>query len=310
MMVTLPAAYIVAASSKSRAHPEEVPAMQVDDTDPSIQYVGDWMQDNLEEAMGHSRHGAPSVGLTVSYKFHGTGIEVFGTIGQDSGRPSTQYAIDGQHPKFYTVPPSAATPDTQRQFNVSFYSQHGLGHGEHTLTITNLNGTSPNIFWLDYFIVDTPNSSEGPEPHHSTTSSGLSESSSETSDSLPSSSTVIASKSSSASASQVTTSTSLPSTISTPPLATVVHTDSMEPITTGPSSYTEVSANATVTTNSDVNGPLVPNVSAKGALSQDEHHTNTSAIVGGIMGVLLVIAVVIIFALIRKRRQGKERARA
>ncbi len=45
--------------------------MQVDDTDPSIQYVGDWMQDNNEEAVDHSRHGAAHMGSTLSYKFHG-----------------------------------------------------------------------------------------------------------------------------------------------------------------------------------------------------------------------------------------------
>lgn len=45
--------------------------MQVDDTDPSIQYAGDWMQDNLEEAVDHSRHGAASEGSAVLYTFHG-----------------------------------------------------------------------------------------------------------------------------------------------------------------------------------------------------------------------------------------------
>ncbi len=71
MMVSLPPAYIVAASSESRAHPEEVPAMQVDDADPSIQYVGDWTQDALEEAVDHTRHGAAHMGPTVLYQFHG-----------------------------------------------------------------------------------------------------------------------------------------------------------------------------------------------------------------------------------------------
>ncbi|KAI0758012.1 hypothetical protein C8Q74DRAFT_1441657 [Fomes fomentarius] len=253
MMVTLPAAYIVAESSKSRAHREEVPAMQVDDADPSIQYTGDWIQDILKNAAGHSRHGAPSVGLTVSYRFHGGGIEVFGTIGQDSGRPSTQYTIDGQHPTFYTVPHFAATPESQRQFNVSFYSQHGLGPGEHTLTITNVNGTSPNIFWLDYFIVDTPDTSEG----------------------IP------------------------------PPSTSLFTVKSRENTHIGPSSLS--TTDVTVTTISDAN-PLVSIVSGKGTLSQSDHHdTNTAAIVGGITGVLLVIAVVVTFVLIRKRCQGTQK---
>ncbi len=61
--------------------------------------------------------------------------------------------------------PSSAVPDSPRQLNVSFYSQHGLGSGEHTLTIINLNGTVPNIFWLDYLIVDPPNTtSQSSEP--------------------------------------------------------------------------------------------------------------------------------------------------
>ncbi|KAI0638696.1 hypothetical protein C8Q77DRAFT_1092297 [Trametes polyzona] len=64
------------------------------------------------------------------------------------------------------------TPSGQTQYNVTFFSARNLSPGDHVVLISNKDGTSPNIFWLDYFLIDTlPGSSPSAvsvvDPHSS-----------------------------------------------------------------------------------------------------------------------------------------------
>ena len=53
----------------------------------------------------------------------------------------------------YTAP---FTPSGPSVLNVTFFSKLDLSaEGDHEIVITNVNGTSPNIFWLDFFLVYT-----------------------------------------------------------------------------------------------------------------------------------------------------------
>ena len=63
------------------------------------------------------------------------------------GIPSTSYAIDGTVLANYTAP---IIDPGFFQLNVTFFTSPTLTAGTHTLVITNLNGTAPNVFWLDY----------------------------------------------------------------------------------------------------------------------------------------------------------------
>ncbi|OSC96383.1 hypothetical protein PYCCODRAFT_87553 [Trametes coccinea BRFM310] len=149
----------------------------VDDSDPKVVYSGDWGISNTEYAWHETLHFASEEGSTASLKFTGTWISVVGGGGDTNqfGYPSTSYVIDGKNYK--TLQTSAdASHDTYFD-NVTMFTSPTLDAGEHTLVITNLNGTKPNTFWLDYFWYPAPDdldgsavSSAGSSTTHGTTS--------------------------------------------------------------------------------------------------------------------------------------------
>ena len=65
------------------------------------------------------------------------------------GVPSTSYAIDGKVLSNYTAP---TVESGTFESDVLYFTSPTLDQGKHTLTITNLNGTAPNVFWLDYIL--------------------------------------------------------------------------------------------------------------------------------------------------------------
>ncbi|KAH9939377.1 uncharacterized protein BXZ73DRAFT_99580 [Epithele typhae] len=137
----------------------------VDDYNPSVQYSPNWIAtEQLPTEVDGTRHGAAAAGLTATLSFKGTGIQVVGVLEPTgaNGQPTTQYAIDGQVVDTYTAP---YTPDGQTTFNVTFFSKNDLSSEDHTLVITNMNGQSPTLFWLDYFLVE--NSSPPSPASHS-----------------------------------------------------------------------------------------------------------------------------------------------
>ena len=84
----------------------------------------------------------------------GTGIQVVTMREPTSlaGYAVTSYYIDGE---YITTVGSAFVPDGRSQSNVTVFAKRDLAFGTHLLNITNMNGTRPSTFWLDYFIVDT-----------------------------------------------------------------------------------------------------------------------------------------------------------
>ena len=74
---------------------------------------------------------------------------VVGSLGSVDvyGVPTTSYSIDGTILANYTAP---VIDPGFFQLNVTFFTSPTLTPGKHTLVITNLNGTSPNVYWLDY----------------------------------------------------------------------------------------------------------------------------------------------------------------
>lgn len=126
----------------------------------------------------------------------GTGVEVYGSLGSIDvyGRPVSSYELDG-------------LPDTQTQYQAPiiepgfftdhtlFYRSPSLSDQEHTLVVTNVNGTKPSVLWLDY-IVYTPSTTPGPSSAL-TSGTSASQSPSLTGNSPPASSSPSSSSSSS-----------------------------------------------------------------------------------------------------------------
>ncbi|PIL25535.1 hypothetical protein GSI_12398 [Ganoderma sinense ZZ0214-1] len=131
----------------------------IDDSNPAVQYSHNWTWvPNLVPEVDHTRHGVSEAGQTASLAFTGTGIQVFGTLEPSdvAGQPTTQYTIDGTVVANYTAPFTASGASV---LNVTFFSKLDLSaDGDHELVITNMNGTSPNMFWLDFFLVYTSTS--------------------------------------------------------------------------------------------------------------------------------------------------------
>lgn len=146
----------------------------IDDSQPAVQYSPGWIWDQLvHDEVDHTRHGAAISNLTASLGFtgeymistdscaplkstdvvnEGIGIEVVGTLEPTdrNGLPTTTYSIDGKVIETYTAP---VTSSGDTQFNVTFFSKRDLDPGNHQIVVTNINGSSPNIFWLDYFLI-------------------------------------------------------------------------------------------------------------------------------------------------------------
>ncbi|KAL1941909.1 hypothetical protein VTO73DRAFT_6909 [Trametes versicolor] len=143
----------------------------IDDTDSRVNYEtdGQWLQLQLNNV---TRHQTSLAGATASLSFTGIGVHVIGMLepSEDVGQPTTRYLIDGDVAGTYTAP-FVPTPDSH--LNVTFFSFTNLSLGKHTITVENMDGTTPNTVWLDYFLVDIPQgpSTAGtrPDPKSSTT---------------------------------------------------------------------------------------------------------------------------------------------
>ncbi|KAI0684402.1 hypothetical protein C8Q76DRAFT_804084 [Earliella scabrosa] len=115
---------------------------KIEDIDPQVVYVGEWFRDNFTSASGGSRHGAALSGVTVTLEFRGTSIQVVGMLDDSPhfGLPVTAYDIDGQHITTVHAPWSDS-----RQFNYVHFEKTDLSPGDHTLIVTNMNGTTTTV---------------------------------------------------------------------------------------------------------------------------------------------------------------------
>ncbi|OSC96381.1 hypothetical protein PYCCODRAFT_1472668 [Trametes coccinea BRFM310] len=135
----------------------------VDDTNPRVQYQPGWIWDQGVAEVDGTRHGAATSGLECWLSFTGTGVQVVGTLGPSDtdGQPSTAYSVDGVPVGTYNAP---VVPSGTTRYNVTFFAARNLSAGDHIIRINNTNGTTPNVFWLDYFLIDGSPQSEAPSP--------------------------------------------------------------------------------------------------------------------------------------------------
>ncbi|KAI0328196.1 hypothetical protein GY45DRAFT_1282164 [Cubamyces sp. BRFM 1775] len=127
----------------------------VDDDDYRIQFSDNWgVTRSVEQAYDNTMHAVANLkGATATFEFTGTAVSVYGAVGDvaDYGWPSSSYAIDGKVYETYNFVTAAGFSNvTQLRYQVPYFTVQDLPAGDHTLVITNLNGTSPNTYWLDY----------------------------------------------------------------------------------------------------------------------------------------------------------------
>ncbi len=102
--------------------------------------------------------------------FAGIGVEVYGSVESIDvyGRPVTTYEIDGLGSTSTTYQAQLIAPGYYTARTL-FYRSAALSDGNHTIVITNMNGTAPTVFWLDY-IVYTPSTDVAQPPSNSAAS--------------------------------------------------------------------------------------------------------------------------------------------
>ncbi|KAJ7174091.1 hypothetical protein C8R43DRAFT_1058086 [Mycena crocata] len=133
----------------------------VDDRDPLVEYSpqGGWGTPNGRggSSAEYQRTTTRSTqkGDTATFKFEGTGVAVYGTIGSGSSSinegASMTFSIDGASPTPYTAP--VVTQNTPL-FHQSLWTSGPLAEGSHTLTMT-VGPNQQSIIYLDYLMYNT-----------------------------------------------------------------------------------------------------------------------------------------------------------
>ncbi|KAF8891349.1 hypothetical protein BD779DRAFT_198651 [Infundibulicybe gibba] len=159
----------------------------VDDSDPSIQYIGSWDRDrelfSPDSSTGNpsgfpfhnSTHRSLTEGDALTFEFTGTSIGIFGIFDFSTiGNLSVIFGLDGEWtPLTYAVGPDTPEFKTKvgRRPNFSYFSQTSLAGGNHRLII---NVTQPsNIPFIIDFLTYRPsrisesNSETSPSPNSS-----------------------------------------------------------------------------------------------------------------------------------------------
>ncbi|RPD81481.1 hypothetical protein L226DRAFT_139247 [Lentinus tigrinus ALCF2SS1-7] len=137
----------------ARASPMSTPLI-VDDRNPSVVYSATgWTIQGLVPAFNQTLHVTSEKDTSVSLTFEGTGIEIYTSRKPTStgGRPTMSYSIDGG--QVVEVDYESFVSDGPMLFNIKAFTLTDMPLGLHVLNISNLNGTSPNMFLLDYFII-------------------------------------------------------------------------------------------------------------------------------------------------------------
>ncbi|KAH9884959.1 hypothetical protein C8Q73DRAFT_796073 [Cubamyces lactineus] len=273
----------------------------VDDDDPSVIYSDGWSVSSTPYAWHRSLHYVQQAGQTVTFTFTGTWISVVGSGGDTNayGWPSTSYVIDGTNYETL-VTGSDASPDTQF-VNVTMFTSPALPAGKHTLIITNLNGTKPNTFWLDYFWYvpsDDPSTSSStkattatagtptnsPASSRSTTPSHTSASPTPTNLDNGGSSSTSSTSSAAASASALSTSPVTPPSGLTP--------------SSTPSGVSPEGSGNTIASQNGISAAALPTpiaTSGNDASSPASGHSgNLSAVIGGAVGGAVLVALLAI----------------
>ncbi|KAF8724737.1 hypothetical protein AX14_008640 [Amanita brunnescens Koide BX004] len=139
--------------------------IQVDDTDPSVQYAGPWnattgASANAKPNYNFSLHSARSPGANVTFSFSGTFVAVYGLY-HPGPIPNVSFAIDSIPPAPLTNPP---VPIIRHVPQSVLFQSFTLSDQNHTLSIY-LNEDNQSEFSLDYILYQaSPSSLSSSQP--------------------------------------------------------------------------------------------------------------------------------------------------
>ncbi|KAJ8095526.1 hypothetical protein PM082_023052 [Marasmius tenuissimus] len=151
---------------------------RIDERDPQLVFtpIDAWSPGGKKPEYMETVMGTTTAGARVSFNFTGTGVEMFGTISNNSSAPTVTntFTIDGGSPVQRSQKPVLAF---NSQYNAKLFSVRGLKDGVHNLVMEVLVEDSET--WIDYLEVDasTESSASLPSgvpasPTQQTTSSG------------------------------------------------------------------------------------------------------------------------------------------
>ncbi|KAF8329271.1 hypothetical protein F5887DRAFT_1184112 [Amanita rubescens] len=140
--------------------------VKVDDTDPTVQYTGNWSEEGTSFDFNNTAHVANSPTSKVNFSFYGTAISVFGVLPNltDSpNQPSATFTLDNGTPiVFNTVPPDQSLAIHQ----VPIFQSFNLTLDNHQLQIEAHDNNA--TLRLDFFMYEQPaNTTSTTGPSHS-----------------------------------------------------------------------------------------------------------------------------------------------
>ncbi|KAJ7153918.1 hypothetical protein C8R43DRAFT_1235314 [Mycena crocata] len=255
----------------------------IDDTNSRVTYTGPaWRKfTGGQTDFEHTSQESSSAGDSFSITFEGESIDFYGGLTpSDAGvQKLASMVLDGGTPVIYNAPQNPPASS-----NNIFYSSGVISSGKHTLVVTS---ESENTLWADYFLV-TPNrsGSSTASPNTSVDGGGGVGTGGTSAVSFPSSLGSTAAHSGTASLPSGQSTASSPSGAGTTPGATLSasapFSSSSAPSSDSPTSILPVSANKS---------------------------TPVAAIVGAVLGTLLLVAFIlagVFYLRRRKRRQASE----
>ncbi|KAH9854820.1 hypothetical protein C2E23DRAFT_883383 [Lenzites betulinus] len=129
--------------------------IEIDDSSHSVSYQPhSWQRETGVVECDGTRHASNvgQNGAIACLGFAGTAVRVVGTLGESAtfGQPKTVYSIDNVVAGFYDAP---FVPEGETRYNVTFFEISGLSPEDHMLLINSTDGTPPNQFLLDYFVI-------------------------------------------------------------------------------------------------------------------------------------------------------------
>lgn len=145
----------------------------IDDADTQIEYGEPpvaWSSGGSGDEHANTTHFTDVGGATATYKFFGTGIEAYGTLGMDSSKNpfAVTFTVDNDRPVEYR------SPDVKGgglNHKMRLFKSAILDEGEHTLLITN-SAEGARRFILDFLVqsiapsalISQPDPSGSPAP--------------------------------------------------------------------------------------------------------------------------------------------------
>jgi hypothetical protein len=134
----------------------------IDDTDPSINWSGNWQTTGTITGTSHeynsTLHRGDTIDQSFTYTFNGTGISVYGSLDTPAtnGLPGVQFQVDGLETQ-QTNATGAITYELGRlETHQVLYKSPALSAGTHTIKVQVTNATTNGPYlYFDFFTIDT-----------------------------------------------------------------------------------------------------------------------------------------------------------